>query len=296
MALQTKVIKQKIQSVANVQKVTKTMELVSVAKMRRAVDAMQKGDVYGKAILEMLVRLSTQRHLDHVAFRKSKGAKRLLVLFGSDRGLCGQYNVRVEKRVRKIIDTHPDEIIECVTLGKQAEKVARRLGITVRKSYQLEQGHDALTTLRGLVHWLLETYAKESELHRVSCVFNHYKNTMTYKTVRSKLLPLDEEALVELFHSDIGAHIDEARSYSYTVEPNEDEVLEEIIPELLAITMYHFYLDAVAAEHSARMVAMHRASDNAGRLKEDLVRKYNRARQEAVTKEIIEIINTAGAV
>jgi F-type H+-transporting ATPase subunit gamma len=298
MALQTKVIKQKIVSVGNVQKVTKTMELVSVAKMRKAVDAMKKGDHYGKAILEMLVRMATQRHLDHPALRSRVGVKRLVIIFSADRGLCGQYHSRLEKRVKKVIEDSKGDFIECVAVGSEAHKIAKRLSINVRYSVSLANTsrEEARDTLSKLVDWLLHTYQNDKELGRVSCIVNHFENAMTYKAVRSQLLPLDNETISELFGSDILETIDEAKHYNYSIEPNEDDVLEDVIPELLTSVLEQFSLDAAAAEHSARMVAMRRASDNAERMKEDLVRMYNRARQEAVTKEIIEIINTAGAV
>jgi len=298
MALQTKVIKQKIVSVGNVQKVTKTMELVSVAKMRKSVELLKQSDRYGRAIMEMLVRLGTQRHLDHPALRSRDGVKRLIIIFATDRGLCGQYNVRLEKRIKEIIKISDGDIIECVTIGTQAKKIAKRLDIDIRKEFALSKDGNVFVReeLHELVTWLLEIFQNDQELRRVSCVFNHFENAMTYKSVRAKLLPLDDETISEFFPSDITEATQEAKKCNYTVEPNEDEVLNELIPELLGIVLYQFYIDAAASEHSARMVAMRRASDNAKRMKEDLVRMYNRARQEAVTKEIIEIINTAGAV
>ncbi len=119
---------------------------------------------------------------------------------------------------------------------------------------------------------------------------------MAYGPTRSKIIPLNEELLAEVFEQDRYEMVLHSREHQYTLEPDEEGVLNEILPELIALTLHKFLLHSSAAEHSARMVAMRRASDNASRLKQKLVRDYNRARQEAVTKEIIEIVSAAEAL
>lgn len=296
MALQTKVIKQKISSVKNVQKVTKTMELISVAKMRKAVEKKKESEHYGYYILETLVRLAAQRHLDHPLFTARSTGKRLLVLYTSDRGLCGQFHTRIDRRVRQFLENHPGEPVACVTIGKHAERIAKRHKIEV--AYRVEGDVEKMGTheMRELADWITAQYSNTTTYRSISCIFNQFENAMLYSAVRTKILPIDEELLSEIFEADRAQEIARGKQYHYMVEPNEDSVLDELLPELLAITLHQFLLDSAAAEHSARMVAMRRASDNAGRLKDTLVREYNRARQEAVTKEIIEIINTAGAL
>jgi len=296
MALQTKVIKQKIRSVANVQKVTKTMELISVAKMRKAIQRKKNAEHYGQYILELLFRLSVQRHLDHKLFHRNSGSKRILILLTSDRGLCGQFHARIERRVKQFLDNHPEDTIECITVGSYARRIAARNGIPV--IYEAPGQSEAMTVedMRLVTDFVIERYVTADDYQSVSCIFNQFENAMTYSPTRSKLLPLDDELLAEVFEADRTYEIARGRTYAYTVEPNEEEVLEELLPELLALTLHQFLLESSASEHSARMIAMRRASDNAARMKQRLTREYNRARQEAVTKEIIEIVSAAEAI
>lgn len=300
MALQTKVIKQKIKSVANVGKVTKTMELISVAKMKKAIELMQKSDTYGRSMLDILLRLSNQRQLDHPLLKKhSNGNRKVLILFTSDRGLCGQYHTRIDKKVRKFIEKNDGKTdnIECITVGKFGIKIANRYGLKIITSVEEKIEKINIDHIRKISREIVKLYQEDSELKEVDCIFNSFENAMQYQSVSAKLFPLDEDMFIELFNHPAG---DEGFKYSsrnlYTLEPSEDEIVEKIIPELITAVLHQFLRSASASEHSSRMVAMRRASDNSKRLEEELVRDYNRARQESVTEEIIEIVNTASAV
>jgi len=296
MALQTKVIKQKIASVGNVQKVTKTMELISVAKMRKAVTRKRNAAQYGQYILEILVRLSAQRHLTHELFTARSAGTRILVLMTSDRGLCGQFHARIDRRVRQFLDNHEGQPVVCVVVGSHAMKIAKRYKLPV--IYETKGQTETLTVgdMHELTAFLIDAYTKDETYHSVSCIFNQFENAMAYAPTRSKILPLNDELLTEVFEADRIALVEHSKEHVYTLEPSEEEVLAEVLPELLALTLHKFLMHSSASEHSARMVAMRRASDNALRLKQKLVRDYNRARQEAVTKEIIEIVSAAEAL
>jgi F-type H+-transporting ATPase subunit gamma len=296
MALQTKVIKQKIASVGNVQKVTKTMELISVAKMRKAVERKRNAKHYGQYILEILVRIAAQRHLEHPLFKARDTGTRMLVLMTSDRGLCGQFHARIDKRVRQFLENHQGAPIVCVAVGSYALRIAKRYKLEV--IYTTAGATENLTVedMHDLSAFIIDAYSKDTTYHSVSCIFNQFENAMAYGPTRSKIIPLNEELLAEVFEKDRYEMVLHSREHQYTLEPDQEEVLHEILPELIALTLHKFLLHSSAAEHSARMVAMRRASDNASRLKQKLVRDYNRARQEAVTKEIIEIVSAAEAL
>jgi F-type H+-transporting ATPase subunit gamma len=293
MALQTKIIKHKIKSVGNVQKVTKTMELISVAKMRKAVERKRNAGHYGKYVLEILVRIAGQRHLTHQLFTVRERGTRILVLMTSDRGLCGQFHTRIDRRVRQFLDNHQGAPIVCVAVGSYALRIAKRYGLPV--AYQTSGALETLSVedVYKLTEFIIDAYMKDETYHSVSCIFNKFENAMAYTPTRSKIIPLNEELLSEVFEADRFELVVRSREHLYTLEPNEEEVLSEVLPELLALTLHKFLMHSSASEHSARMVAMRRASDNANRLKQKLVRDYNRARQEAVTKEIIEIVSAA---
>lgn len=296
MALQTKVIKQKIRSVGNVKKVTKTMELISIAKMRKAVAKRQAGVHYGHYIMELITRLSAQHHLDHPLFEERHSGKRILILFTSDRGLCGQFHSRIDKRVRQFLQNHQDQEIELVVIGKYANQIAKRYKIPIVYTVENNTEIISINDMRHLAHWVIEKFSKNKNYHSVSCIFNQFESSLVFNSVRVKVLPIKEELMSEIYGTDFVASHDRGKKFQYTVEPGEESVLEEILPELFALTLNHFMLESTASEHSARMVAMRRASDNAGRMQNKLIRDYNRARQEAVTKEIIEIVSAAEAM
>lgn len=296
MALQTKVIKQKIRSVGNVKKVTKTMELISIAKMRKAVAKRLAGVHYGHYIMELIVRLSAQQHLEHALFEERSSGKRMLIIFTSDRGLCGQFHSKIDRRVRQFLKNHEGQEIECVAVGKYSLQIAKRYKLPVVYKIQDQVENLKLSDLRTLSKWVTDSFVFNKDYHSVSCIFNQFESALAFNSVRVKLLPIKEELMSEIYGTDFIASHDRGKKFSYTVEPSESEVLDEVLPELFALTLNHFLLESNASEHSARMVAMRRASDNAGRMQDKLVRDYNRARQEAVTKEIIEIVSAAEAM
>jgi F-type H+-transporting ATPase subunit gamma len=296
MALQTKVIKQKIRSVGNVKKVTKTMELISISKMRKAVAKRLAGIHYGHYIMELLVRLSAQQHLIHPLFEERNSGKIILIIFTSDRGLCGQFHSKIDRRVRQFLSNHEGQNIECVAIGKYALQIAKRYKLPIVYRVDTTVENMKISDLREVGKWVTDSFSKNKDYKSVSCVFNQFESSMAFNTVRVKLLPIKEELMAEIYGTDFIASHDRGKKFSYTVEPNEEEVLDEVLPELFALTLNHFLLESNASEHSARMVAMRRASDNAGRMQDKLVRDYNRARQEAVTKEIIEIVSAAEAM
>lgn len=296
MALQTKVIKQKIRSVGNIKKVTKTMELISIAKMRKAVAKRLAGLHYGHYIMELIVRLSAQQHLQHPLFENREHGKRILVLFTSDRGLCGQFHSRIDRRVRQFLSNHEGQEIECVVIGKYALQIAKRYRLPVIYKVAGTVENLDLSELRSVATWIINEFSKDKKYQSVSCIFNQFESALAFNSVRVKVLPIKEELMSEIYGTDFVAGHDRGKKFSYTVEPNEEDLLDEILPELFALTLNHFLLESTASEHSSRMVAMRRASDNAGRMQNKLIRDYNRARQESVTREIIEIVSAAEAM
>jgi F-type H+-transporting ATPase subunit gamma len=296
MALQTKVIKQKIRSVGNVKKVTKTMELISIAKMRKAVEKRQAGVHYGHYIMELIVRLSAQQHLDHPLFEERAIGKRILILFTSDRGLCGQFHSRIDKRVRQFLENHKGQEIEVVVIGKYANQIAKRYKLPIVYTIENPTESISLKDMRSVSKWVVDAFSKNKDYQSVSCIFNQFKSSLLFNSVRVKVLPIQEELMSEIYGTDYVAGYSRGKKFQYTVEPDEETVLNEVLPELFALSLNHFMLESNASEHSARMVAMRRASDNAGRMQDKLIRDYNRARQEAVTKEIIEIVSAAEAM
>ncbi len=288
--MQTKEIKGKIKSVSNIKKITRTMEMVSVSKMRKTTARATASQAYARYGLELLVHLTKEREVEHRFLKNGAGDTTLIVIIGSNKGLCGGYNVNVGKNVRSFIERH-DGPFAAITVGKQAEKIARRNSLEVVASFT-EMG-DLVTTeeVRSIMKIISDQF-DSGKIKRVVLTFTNYIKMMEYKPTTRQLLPITADSL-----HDLGATLgDETKKIAdkenlslYLFEPGPQEVLEQVVPDLLLSFVYQSLLESAAAEHSSRMVAMKGATDNAGNLLEDLRLSYNKARQEAITREISEI-------
>ena len=298
MAIQTKAIKQKINSIGNLKKVTKTMELISIAKMRKMISFVKERESYSTAILRLLNNLSRERHLEHPFLKEGKGKKHLVVLFTSDRGLCGQYHVRLNDSVKKMKVKYQDNL-ELITVGKEAIRIAERNKVNVNKSFNALTGQLKSNTLNEITEIVTSEFLA-GKVESVSILFNSFFSIMNYITKNVVVLPLHVSLYNDYFEIDEDKIFNGSKTdltyYPYKLEPDEESVLDKLLPELFFTTLEHFALESLATEHSARMVAMQQASDNASRLQDKLLYDYNKARQAAVTQEITEIVNTTLAV
>lgn len=288
--MQTKEIKAKIKSVSNIEKITRTMEMVSVSKMRRSTSRALASQVYARYALEMLVHITKEREAKHIFLSPGKGGKTLVVIIGSNKGLCGGYNVNISKKVSLFVKENPSNF-SAVTIGKQAEKIARRNSIEIIASFT-ELG-DLVTTeeVNSVVEVVIEQF-QSSDYKNVFVAFTNYVKMLEYKPSLRQILPITEESLTditEVLLEERKEDIEKENLSLYSFEPNTQEVLNEIIPNLLTSFIYQTLLEASASEHSSRMVAMKGATDNAGSMLEDLRLSFNKARQEAITREISEI-------
>ena len=288
--MQTKEIKAKIKSVSNIKKITRTMEMVSVSKMRKTTTRAMASQAYARYALELLVHLASEREAEHEFLLPGNGEGTLMVIVGSNKGLCGGYNVNVGKSVKRFVDNH-DGPFTAITIGKQAERIARRNSIDVVASFTAFGDMVATDEVYSVVRVITEQF-KSEQFGRVVIAFTNYIKMMDYQPTIRQILPITPKSLEdmsEVLGTPIDADKDAGNLSHYVFEPSPKSVLEEIIPELLVSVVYQALLESSAAEHSSRMVAMKGATDNAGSLLEDLRLSYNKARQEAITREISEI-------
>jgi F-type H+-transporting ATPase subunit gamma len=278
--MQTKVIKQKIKSVGSIKKITKTMELVSAAKMKKAIDAALTIRPFHEEAQHVLADVSLDPLAAHDLLEHNGADNEVVIMIASNKGLCGSYNVNVYRKLIEAYNENDRNQLNMITFGKYAEKVAKKLHVETLASFNhpVFTGDDA----RVVAHMVVDWY-KEKKIGTVRILYTHFTSPTTFTPTLLQLLPFSSEGKPDT-HG-------EPR---YEYEPDQEAVLETIIPMMLHNIIYGAILEAQASEHSARMFAMKNATDNASELQDELKLFYNRARQEKVTQEIAEI--TSGAM
>lgn len=279
--MQTKVIKEKIKSVGSIKKITKTMEMVSAAKMKKAIDSALLLRPFYTEAQHVLHDISLDPVARHELLTHNEVPHDVVIIVASNKGLCGSYNVNV---YRKLLEQYSEESrknLKVIAFGKYAEKVAKKLHLVTLASFThpLITGDDAHATATLIVGWY-----KEKKIGTVKILYTHFSSGSSFTPTVLQLLPFSSEGEPARTHG-------EPR---YAYEPDQEAVLSSIIPMMLHNIIYGAILESYASEHSSRMFAMKSATDNAKELQDDLKLYYNRARQDAVTQEIAEI--TSGAM
>lgn len=278
--MQTKVIKQKIKSVGNIKKITKTMEMVSAAKMKKAIDNAHALRPFHEEAQAVLADISLDTFTRHELLVHNGVPGEVIIIVASNKGLCGSYNVNVYRKLLEAYTEEERKNLKVIAFGKYSEKVAKKLKIETLASFihPVLTSEDAHATATMIIDWY-----KEKKIGTVRVLYTHFTSGSTFTPTMIQLLPFSSEGKPDT-HG-------EPR---YAYEPDQDIVLTSIIPMMLHNIIYGAVLESYASEHSARMFAMKSATDNASELQDELKLYYNRARQERVTQEIAEI--TSGAM
>jgi F-type H+-transporting ATPase subunit gamma len=296
MAIQTKVIKEKIKGVGNIKKITKTMEMVSAAKMKKAVDSSVNSKKYSINALETLVNITEDREVSNPLINKRKEGKTLIVIFSSNKGLSGAYSINLSRHVSRFIKDRPNITHEVIAIGKQSEKIAKRNNLNVTRTFNRFKDFSNLEDVDVVMDLIIDEFLDDDKGYRnIYIAHTHFIKMMNYKTNIELFLPAQTDSLKLLLGLD---EIDKRSKQQkpYTFEPNTDIILEKLIPTLLRTILHQVFLDSFASEHSSRMIAMKNASENAEELQDELKLTYNKARQAAVTQEISEISSGANAL
>ena len=290
MAMQTKTIKQKMKSVANIGKITKAMEMISVSKMKKAVANRNASLTFANESFAVLKNLYTHKHLSHPYLEKGVGQKILIIAIASNKGLCGGYNMNVSKQVSVFKKEHPDVTLEMIAVGRQAQKIARRNGINLLASFDNFSEYYTAAEVRSLLYTIFQ-YFDTGEYREVMIAYTEFVSSLSFEAHMTSFIPLRVDDMVS------GEKQKDTRDFAlYTFEPNEQEILNTVVPAVLMTVLYQYLLEGKASEHSSRVSAMRNASDNAHELGEELKINYNRARQAAITQEIAEIVGGSSAV
>jgi F-type H+-transporting ATPase subunit gamma len=280
-----KEIRNRITSIGSTMQITSAMKMVSAAKLKKAQDAITQMRPYADKLTELLQSLSATLDADAGgAFSEErKVSKVLIVAITSNRGLCGGFNSSVIKEVlRHVKDTYQGKDVEILAIGKKGnDLLSKQFNVIENKSDifdDLTFDNVAITAQKVMDLYVDGSYDK------IELVYNQFKNAATQITQVEGFLPISK------------IEGDSEASTDYIFEPGKNEIVLELIPKSLKTQLYKAIRDSFASEHGARMTAMHKATDNANELRNDLLLTYNKARQAAITNEILEIVGGAEAL
>lgn len=300
MSAGTKQIKARIKSIKNTKKVTKAMELVAAAKMRRAVERALETRTYAELAWQTALRLSKSKSIPssdylHRFFKPAEDPKKLLVIgFASNRGLCGAYNSNMVKVVLPFIREKGIENVEVIAVGKRLVGALSLYGIKPAMAYEKKDSARKATSVVNIANFAYEKF-KAGEYDEVYVAYTDYKSSLLQEAVIRPLFPFQPlQSITAAVQSDLKEGLAETDKLEragaqYIHEPSRRDVLSYLVPRLGELQLFQALLESNASEHSARMLAMKNANDSAGEMLDDLVLLYNRARQAAITQEIAEI-------
>jgi F-type H+-transporting ATPase subunit gamma len=290
-------IKAKIQATKRMNTVTRAMEAVSAVKMRKTQSQAFSGRAYARAALSILSRLSGTRELaGHALALPGKGTRLALVVITSDKGLAGGLNASVLKQALAKAKEYPLEMVEVYAYGKKGEDFFRNRGYGIIESFENKLDVVPLTVTEDLTNTLSAKFTA-GIYAEVFAAYTNFKSTFEQLATVRKVLPLSLATVSELVKDiqpirGMGSDYTESPAPShYTVESSSGDVLDVLLPRLIAISLYHMMLESKASEHSARMVAMKNASDKSKEVARDFTRIYNKIRQAAITREVSEIVS-----
>ena len=280
-----KEIRNRISSVSSTMQITNAMKMVSAAKLKKAQDSISATLPYSNKLSELIKNISASIDSDDTnpLFEKRESKNLLIIAITSNKGLCGGFNSNIIKEVNNIKATSASKRVDLLTIGKKGDDI-------LSKKFEIISSHNDVydnfnySNIKEIAETIMQKFS-DKEYDEVILVYNHFKNAATQIVTTEQYLPIEESA-------------EENNSVSgdYIFEPNRPKILNELIPKSLSIQLFKATSDSIAGEHGARMTAMHKATDNASELRDQLKLTYNKARQTAITNEILEIVGGAEAL
>ena len=284
-------LKTRINSVKSTQKITAAMKMVAAAKLRRAQEAAESGRPYANRMRRVTANLAAKADVNSapaLLVGNGKSATHLLVVISADRGLCGGFNGSITRQTRTEVTRLQDEgkIVKLLMVGrKSADALRREYGKQFIDSFEGIQGTSVSFSDAASLGDTIRTGFEAGDYDVCTMIYNKFVNAITQEITLTQLIP-----------AEINAVDDSDANVNYEYEPEEDELLDSLLPRILSTQLYSALLESSAAELAARMTAMDNATRNAGDLIDRLTLVYNRTRQAAITSELIEIISGAEAV
>jgi len=281
-----KEIRARISSVGSTMQITSAMKMVSAAKLKRAQDAILQMRPYSDKLTELLNNLisSIDSSENNIYSKKRKLNSVLLVTITSNRGLCGGFNSFIIKQAKALIkNEYKNTNVSILSIGKKSSEHFTKNSFNVVGTYDDLLSDITYDGTCKIAEKIMIEFV-DGKYDKVVLVYNQFKNAATQIVKSENFLPLKNEEKAQ------------ERPFNYIFEPSQESIVEELIPRSLKTQLFKAILDSNASEHGARMTAMHKATDNASELKKELTLTYNKARQAAITGEILEIVGGAEAL
>ncbi|MFC4633804.1 ATP synthase F1 subunit gamma [Dokdonia ponticola] len=280
-----KEIRNRISSVSSTMQITSAMKMVSAAKLKKAQDAITAMRPYSDKLTELLQNLSAGLDGDSGSnYADNREVNKVLIVaISSNRGLAGAFNSNIIKEAKRLAEvTYANKEVSFITIGKKANDIIRKSHTVTTNNNQI---FDELTfdNVSAIAEDLMERFAS-GEVDKIEIIYNKFKNAATQIVTTEQFLPI------------LPIETENASNADYIFEPSKGEIVEGLIPKALKTQLFKGIRDSVASEHGARMTAMHKATDNATELRDALKLQYNKARQAAITNEILEIVGGAEAL
>jgi F-type H+-transporting ATPase subunit gamma len=277
-----KIIKRRIRSIQSTQQITRVMKMVAAARLKRAQDNIVRARPYALRLRQVIRELSTRVDRSHHVLLKLEPPRTIgIVVVTGDRGLCGSFNTNILRRAQRLMDEHQGHDVHLVTVGRRGTELLTRRGAPIIHKMAGFFNHLEFLHAVRLGDEIMQHYV-EADVNRVYVVYNEFKSAIQQNVIVEQLLPIEP---------------DPADEHAYTsdiiYEPSEERVLEAILPLYARVQMWRILLESFAAEMGARMTAMESATNNAQELIESLTLTYNKVRQAAITREIMEVVSGA---
>ena len=284
-----KEVKSRILSVNSTQQITKAMKMVAAAKLRRAQDRVIQLRPYSDKLRTILNNLSSSSGSNSKLLQERKINKVLLIVVGSDKGLCGSFNSSVIKYTNQLIESnykkhYENKKLTILPIGKKMFDHYKKRNFLILDKFWSILKKSSYDDVAGISNFLMNEFILEN-YDKIDIIFNEFKNVAVQNTMTSTFLPVNEENDDE-----------DKNDTNYIFEPNQKDILNKLIPKALTANLFKTILESNASEQGARMTAMSQATDNATELLKELKLSYNRSRQAAITKEILEIVGGAEAL
>jgi len=268
--------------------ITSAMKMVSAAKLKRAQDAITQMRPYAEKLQEILSNVAANVESTEGVYAEERGSARVLIVaINSNRGLCGGFNNAIVKQIAELKKRYSESEIKVLPIGKKAQEFYGKTGELHLDGFSDKPfevyGDLTFKNVAEIADQVMVQF-KEAKWDKVLVVYNKFKNAAVQIVTTEQFLPV------------LPPEGNNDNNIDYIYEPSEEEIITELIPRSLKIQLYKAILDSHASEHGARMTAMHKATDNASELKDDLKLFYNKARQAAITGEILEIVGGAEAL
>ncbi|MGB1449264.1 MAG: ATP synthase F1 subunit gamma [Flavobacteriaceae bacterium] len=280
-----KEIRNRIASVSSTMQITSAMKMVSAAKLKKAQDAITAMRPYSDKLTELIQNLSGAIDGDtpnpYTQVRPVE--KVLLIAITSNRGLCGGFNSNIIKGANKYIAEHSNKQVDLITLGKKGNDILAKTN-TIKENNNVIFDDLSFVNASKIAQKAMDAYADKA-YDRVDVIYNRFKNAATQIVTTETLLPIVSDTDKST-----------AATADYIFEPSQEEIVNELLPKSIKMQLFKALRDSFASEHGARMTAMHKATDNATELRDQLKLTYNKARQAAITNEILEIVGGAEAL